>query len=146
VFQRRIGTIGAVVDTKVSATPSSNTIASCSITFLNKGHSRLSSQTKGIIMTIYTTLRFDDMRGDLIRWLSARPRTYGEARGVGIATGPTWNAALLDGMLTIEGVDSEDVVDGVTHPYPDARLLMGPKGYAVLRALTSEKMEMPLAA
>jgi hypothetical protein len=97
-------------------------------------------------MTIYKTLCFYDMRGDLTRWLLAKPRTYGEARGMGIATGPTWDAALLDGMLTIEGVNSEDVVDGVALPDPDARLLIGPKGYAVLHALTSEKMEMPLAA
>jgi hypothetical protein len=44
-------------------------------------------------MTIYKTLRFDDTRGDLIRWLLAKPRTY----------------------------NSEDVVDGVTLPDPDAR-------------------------
>jgi len=87
-----------------------------------------------------------DMRGDLIRWLSARPRTYGEARGTGIATGPTWDAALVDGLLTIEGVNSEDVVDGVTLPNPDARLLMGPKGYAALDALTSAESGLRLAA
>jgi hypothetical protein len=81
----------------------------------------------------------------LIRWLSARPRTYGEARGMGIATGPTWDAALLDGTLTIEGVTSEDVVDGVAHPVPDARLLVGPKGYAELEALPVANMELPLA-
>jgi hypothetical protein len=97
-------------------------------------------------MPIYKILSFDDMRGDLIRWLSAKPRTYGEARGMGVATGPTWDAALLDGMLTIEGVNSEDVVDGVTHPAPDARLLIGPKGHAELHALTAAKMEPPLAA
>jgi hypothetical protein len=97
-------------------------------------------------MFISKILSFDDMRGDLLRWLSVRPRTYGEARGMGIATGPTWDAALLDGMLTIEGVNSEDVVDGVTHPVPDARLLIGPQGYAELQALTVAKMELPLAA
>jgi hypothetical protein len=90
--------------------------------------------------------RFYDVRGDLIRWLSARPHTYGEARGMGIATGPTWDAALLDGLLTIEGVNSEDVVEGVTHPNPDARLLMAPKGYAELDALTSvERGLLPAA-
>ena len=97
-------------------------------------------------MFIYKVLSFHDMRGDLIRWLSARPRTYGEARGMGIATGPTWDAALLDGLLTIEGVNSEDVVDGVTHPAPDARLLIGPQGYAELQAATAAKIELPLAA
>jgi hypothetical protein len=79
-------------------------------------------------MLMHKTLSFDDMRGDLIRWLSARPRTYGEARGTGIATGPTWDAALRDGLLTIEGVNSEDVADGVTYPDPDALLLMDPMG------------------
>lgn len=82
----------------------------------------------------FVRLPFYDMRGDLVRWLSAGRRTYGEARGMGIATGPTWDAALLDGLLTIEGANSEDVVDGVTHPNPDARLLMGPRGYAELEA------------
>ena len=80
-------------------------------------------------MLMHRTLSFDDKRDDLIRWLSARPRTYGEARGTGIATGPTWDAVLLDGLLTIEGVSSEDVVDGVTHPAPDSRLLVGPRAW-----------------
>jgi hypothetical protein len=97
-------------------------------------------------MFIYKILSFHDMRGDLIRWLAARPRTYGEARGMGIATGPTWDAALLDGLLTIEGVNSDDVVDGVAHPAPDARLLIGPQGYAELPAATAAKTELPLAA
>ena len=94
----------------------------------------------------FVRLPFHDMRGDLIRWLSARPRTYGEARGMGIATGPTWDAALVDGLLTIEGVNSEDVVDGVTLPNPDARLLMGPKGYVELDTLTSAETGLRLAA
>jgi hypothetical protein len=76
-------------------------------------------------MLIHRTPLFDDMPGDLMRWLSARPRTYGEARGTGIASGPTWDAVLRNGLLTIEGVNSEDVVDGVTHPAPDARLVVG---------------------
>lgn len=97
-------------------------------------------------MIIYKTLSFDDMRGDLIRWLSARPRTYGEARGMGIANGPTWDAVLVDGLVTIEGVNNEDVVDGVTYPNPDARLLIGPEGYAALQALTSAKRELRPAA
>ena len=73
-------------------------------------------------------LSLDDMRDDLIRWLLHTPRTYGEARGLGIAIGPTWKAALRDGLLTIEGVNSEDVADGVTHPVPDARLFIGAQG------------------
>jgi len=97
-------------------------------------------------MLTYKILSFSDMRGDLIRWLSARPHTYGEARGMGIAIGPTWDAALLDGLVTIEGVNSEDIVDGVTHPAPDARLLIGPQGYAELQALTGAKTELPQAA
>lgn len=97
-------------------------------------------------MLTYKILSFSDMRGDLIRWLSARPRTYGEARGMAIAIGPTWDAALLDGLVTIEGVNSDDVVDGVTHPAPDARLLIGPQGYAELQALTDARMELPQAA
>jgi len=35
---------------------------------------------------------------------------------------------LRDGLLTIEGVNSEDVADGVTHPVPDARLFIGAQG------------------
>ncbi len=97
-------------------------------------------------MIIYKTLSFADMRGDLVRWLSTRPRTYGEARGMGIANGPTWDAALVDGLVAIDGVNSEDVVDGVMHPNPDARLLIGPKGYAELHALTSAKRELLPAA
>ncbi len=97
-------------------------------------------------MIIYKTLIFEDMRRDLIRWLSARPRTYGEARGTGIATGPTWDAALVDGLVTIEGVNNEDVVDGVTHPNPDARLLIGPFGCAELQALASARRELLPAA
>jgi len=38
--------LDTVVDTKVLATPSFNTIASSSIAFLNKGHSQLSSLTR----------------------------------------------------------------------------------------------------
>ena len=87
-----------------------------------------------------------DIRGDLIRWLSARRRTYGEARGMGIATGPTWEAALLDGLLTIEGVNGEDVVDGLAHPNPDARLVIGPNGYAELDALKSAERGLRKAA
>ena len=89
---------------------------------------------------------FCDMRGDLIRWLSAGQRTYGEARGMGIATGPTWDAALLDSLLTIEGVNGEDVVDGVAHPNPDARLLIGPNGYTELDAPTSGESGLRQAA
>ena len=97
-------------------------------------------------MMIYKTLSFDDMRGDLIRWLSTRPRTYGEARGMGIARGPTWDAVLVDGLVTIEGVNNEDVVDGVLHPNPDARLLIGPKGHAELHAMMSVRRELLPAA
>jgi hypothetical protein len=74
-------------------------------------------------MFIYKIFSFEDKRGDLIRF-SAKPPTYGEPDGMGITIGPTWDAVLLDGMLTIEGVNSEDVVDGVTHGAPDARLLV----------------------
>jgi hypothetical protein len=94
----------------------------------------------------FVGLPFRDMRGDLIRWLSARSRTYGEARWMGIATGPTWDAALVDGLVAIEGFNSEDVVDGLTHPNHDARLLMGPKGYAELDALTSVERGLQPAA
>jgi hypothetical protein len=94
-------------------------------------------------MFIHKILSLDDRRNDLIRWLSDRPRTYGEAHGMGIATGPTWDAALLGGLLTIEGVDSEDVVDGVTHPAPDARLFIGAQGYAELHAATAAKQVEP---
>ena len=97
-------------------------------------------------MSTSKILSFSDMRCDLIRWLSARPRTYGEARGMGVAIGSTWDTALLDGLVTIEGVNSEDVVDGVTHPAPDARLLIGSDGYADLQASTTAEMELPQAA
>jgi hypothetical protein len=97
-------------------------------------------------MFMYKTLSFDDMRAGLVQWLAAHQRTYGEARALGIAVGPSWDAALIDGMLTIEGANSEDVVDGVTAPNPDARLIMGPKGYAELSALRAALIEMPLAA
>jgi hypothetical protein len=49
-------------------------------------------------------------------------------------------------LLTIENVNSEDVVDSVTHPNPDARLLMGPRGYAELEALTSAESGLRQAA
>ena len=63
-------------------------------------------------------------------------------------TGPdhSWDAVLVDGLVTIEGVNNEDVVDDVVHPNPDARLLIGPKGYATLRALASAKWELLPAA
>ena len=97
-------------------------------------------------MSTFKILSFSDMRGDLIRWLSARPRTYGEARGMGIAIGLTWGPALRDGLVTIEGVNSEDVVDGVAYPAPDARLLIGPAGYAEMQASTSAAMDLLQAA
>jgi hypothetical protein len=97
-------------------------------------------------MSIYKALNFNDMRADLVQWLAARQRTYGEARALGVAHGPTWHAALLDGMLSIEGANSEDVVDGLTMPIPDARLIMGPKGYAELSAPRATQIEMRLAA
>jgi hypothetical protein len=97
-------------------------------------------------MSIYKALNFDDMRADLVQWLAAHQRTYGEARALGITHGPTWDVALLDGLLSIEGANSEDVIDGLTTPNPDARLVMGPKGYGELSAPRATHIEMQLAA
>ena len=83
---------------------------------------------------------------DLIRWLAARPRTFGEAHSLGIAEGSTWDAALIDGTLIIEGYNGDDVVDGIVRPHADARLLISPKGYAERNALSQVEVDVPLAA